>query len=574
MQNDHDRLTHFLSTNRDLPSLYNEDPALLSRILTTPTLLNHLIKSNNLISLTPVTFLTTSHLNKFIPFIGTILGVTPCYACKQGVYFQNDQFFIGKASHNNREVGMSEYTDAFYFNIQSNIGRTPRSFEAYVEGIEPHIGSKIRVWGVYRAKYEGRGYPSKFKTVFHVYHLEYFKDIEASIEVDNELNSGELNDEERVTSGLHNNNAIFKYVMSNNIVSLETFIPLFAPTVFGHSHIKQALLLQLLGGSSSSIRSSIHILLVGDPSVSKSMLLRFVSKTFDCLYASGKGVTNAGLTVSIVDKKIMPGALVLSNFVCCIDEFTQLDCLYEAMEQQSVSVNKGGVSLTVKIRCGVLAACNEIEVEEALKTRFDLVFVIKDTRDFDCEIVKRVMDNHCNEALDDNNLEECGRLSLRNISYLKDYIIHCRGLEPKLTREAQALIIQNYLGIRRMKCMLKITPRTLESFIRLSCAHAKLRMSEEVTSIDVNATFALFTKMLNFNDDENGDNNAKKVRIESERDLVIDVLLLFKEDGASVQFGRIVERLGIDEAIVKDVLVELDREEIIMFCGDMVTFIN
>lgn len=126
-----------------------------------------------------------------------------------------------------------------------------------------------------------------------------------------------------------------------------------APSIYGYEKVKESLLLQLVGGvrkvRSDKVvsRGDMHILLVGDPGSGKSVMLKRISTISPKgRYVSGKGVSGAGLTASVVRDEFLKGwsleagALVLaSDGICCIDEMDKMSpedraAMHEALEQQ------------------------------------------------------------------------------------------------------------------------------------------------------------------------------------------------------------------------------------------------
>ena len=126
-----------------------------------------------------------------------------------------------------------------------------------------------------------------------------------------------------------------------------------APSIWGYEEIKRSLVLQLFAGvakshiDGSKSRGDIHILLVGDPGVAKSILLGFMANISPKgRYVVGKSTSGAGLTATVVRDEYLKGwsleagAMVLANKgLVCIDELEKMDpqdrsAMHEAMEQQ------------------------------------------------------------------------------------------------------------------------------------------------------------------------------------------------------------------------------------------------
>lgn len=229
-----------------------------------------------------------------------------------------------------------------------------------------------------------------------------------------------------------------------------------APSIYGNRDIKKAILCLLLGGSKKilpdgmRLRGDINVLLLGDPGTAKSQLLKFVERAAPIsIYTSGKGSSAAGLTASVQRDQstrefyLEGGAMVLADGgVVCIDEFDKMRdedrvAIHEAMEQQTISIAKAGITTILNARTSVLAAANpifgryddlkspgeNIDFQTTILSRFDMIFIVRDehTREKDERIAKHVMNIH----MDGRGAEDVAESEIP-VDKMRRYLTYCR----------------------------------------------------------------------------------------------------------------------------------------------------
>ena len=357
---------------------------------------------------------------------------------------------------------------------------------------ELNPGDKVRITGTLKTFREERS--GKFKNYIYVNHIEPLEQEFEELQLSEE-------DEEKIIELSKDPNIYDKIIKST------------APSIRGYRDVKEAIALQLFGGAAkqledeTKLRGDIHILIVGDPGIGKSQILKYVSRLAPrSIYTSGKGTSGAGLTAAAVRDELggwslEAGALVLGDQGnVCVDELDKMrsedrSALHEALEQQTVSIAKAGIMATLNSRCSVLAAANpkfgrfdrykvlaeQIDLPAPIISRFDLIFVIEDkpSREGDSKLADHILKIHKENTVDYEIEPEL----------LRKYIAYARkNINPQLTDEANEILREFYVNTRNSnpeeQGAVPITARQLEAIIRLSEASAKIKLKEYVEKED------------------------------------------------------------------------------------------
>ncbi|WP_458207496.1 minichromosome maintenance protein MCM [Haladaptatus sp. NG-SE-30] len=487
----------------------------------------------------------------------------------------------------------SEFIDSQKLRVQESPeglrgGETPQSIDIHIEdditgNVSP--GDHVTVTGILHLEQQGSGQDKS--AVFDV----YMDGVSVVIE-DEEFEDMDITDEDKEQI----------VELSNEADIYEQMIDSIAPAIYGYEEEKLAMILQLFSGvtkhlpDGSRIRGDLHMLLIGDPGTGKSQMLSYIQHIAPrSVYTSGKGSSSAGLTAAAVRDDfgdgqqwtLEAGALVLADKgIAAVDELDKMSpddrsAMHEGLEQQKISVSKAGINATLKSRCSLLGAANpkygrfdqyesigeQIDLEPALISRFDLIFTVTDQPDpdHDARLAEHILQTNYAGELNTqrteinapNITEEEVRSQTEEVApaidaeLLRKYIAYAKSnVYPTMTPEAKQSIRDFYVDLRAKgadeDAPVPVTARKLEALVRLSEASARVRLSDTVEQEDADRVIDIVRSCLQdigvdpetgqFDADvvETGTSKSQRDRIKNIKQLIADIEEEYDE-GAPVE---------------------------------------
>ncbi|MFA9415960.1 minichromosome maintenance protein MCM [Natrinema sp. HArc-T2] len=501
----------------------------------------------------------------------------------------------------------SEFVDSQKLRIQESPeglrgGETPQALDVHVEDDitgEVTPGDHVSATGVLRLEQQGDNQDKS--PVFDFYMEGMSVDIDEEQFEDMDI-TGEDKEE------------IVRLSSSEDIY--DKMIASIAPSIYGYNQEKLAMILQLFSGvtkqlpDGSRIRGDLHMLLIGDPGTGKSQMLGYIQNIAPrSVYTSGKGSSSAGLTAAAVRDDfgdgqqwtLEAGALVLADQgIAAVDELDKMrpedrSAMHEALEQQKISVSKAGINATLKSRCSLLGAANpkygrfdqyepigeQIDLEPALISRFDLIFTVTDQPDEekDRNLAEHIITtNYAGELT--TQREEMSSLDVSDAEIdemteqvdpeidaelLRKYIAYAKqNCHPRMTDAAQETIRDFYVDLRSRgtdeDAAVPVTARKLEALVRLAEASARVRLSDTVEQRDAERSVEIVRSCLQdigvdpetgeFDADivEAGTSKSQRDRIKNLKGLISDIEEEY-DDGAPVDIVlERAEEVGMDQS--------------------------
>jgi len=292
---------------------------------------------------------------------------------------------------------------------------------------------------------------------------------------------------------------------------INELIPSYSPVVKGYNYVKQALILyscnKLNNPGIDEERNKSNILLIGDPSTAKSVLVRFLTEiSIGAKKVVGGSSSAVGITGSVTKDEFLggwminPGALVLAKDVLFLEELNTMEDeekskIQDAMESQYVDITKANVSGRYKVKTGIVSCANplaghfipswdkkeivkQFKIPTPILSRFDTIFIFRDTQkeELDFEISMN-MKKRRNKLL---------KVEFDKI-FLKKFFYYIKSKEePEMSVEFEILSARVYSILRKLSGKdNNVNARLSEAIDRMTIASAKLRGSKLVEEKDL-----------------------------------------------------------------------------------------
>lgn len=274
---------------------------------------------------------------------------------------------------------------------------------------------------------------------------------------------------------------------------LENLSKSISNSIYGYPELKETLILQLF---SEIDNENINTLLIGDPKVGKSNFLREVAKLdikgdfVDCEIEAKK--------VNRYFERSM--GLDSKNGMIAVDGLDLLDYEEYIAILKYLKYNSGWTSIVASASPTLgrfepyQTIAQQVSIHPRLINKFDLIFFIRD-----------IPDKEKDEAIAESLLNENNSTNKSTITkeFFQKYLVYAKNkINPKITQEAVKELKSFYVKTRNVKVTegvtsIPLSSRQLETLKKLAKAHARMRLSKEITKKDTDVAIKLMKYYMN-----------------------------------------------------------------------------
>ncbi|RLG70389.1 MAG: hypothetical protein DRO11_06345, partial [Methanobacteriota archaeon] len=281
-----------------------------------------------------------------------------------------------------------------------------------------------------------------------------------------------------------------------------------APYLSGENHLKEAVCLAL----ASTPSQPVHLLMVGNPATVKTDILDEVKQIFPYSERGGPRSSEAGLTIDARTGE--PGLLLRANQgFALIDELdkinrNEISAVYEALESGRLTVQVAGLNRTFNTSFICFAAANPLgqifsdnpdkmrqqifgAVPPALLSRFHLVFLLGEET---IASRKRALAKILLRNGKENPHREFLRKYYHYIWSHHPKVGFSFGEDSPIVGEAVEFANRIIEDSQHGKILVPYDKRIMSSIRRLSCASARMRLSNTVSEEDVRLAMRVVDK--------------------------------------------------------------------------------